>query len=346
MAYADLAAVQVAGQGVDQGPRQRRGHRHGDRAGTGDGVVQLAHGDHPRDDVEFLGLDLLATRHPVGLGWGDQAQLGRMWPLRRGLGGGRGQPHGHRARRAQGLQARQQRPIAVDLRLGFGAAQAQGLGAHEDGGIAGIEQGHRQPAQSRDVQFVDRPPGGQHTAVAARRIEKVEHHLGGRKGHAVEAKIALLLHLAIGHGNVGEDALAQIGLPDAHPGQAVARGLDQALADGEGAHGGAEIATVARPVDHRYLDGRGAEQIVDVTVRAAGGRDHHHLAGAGGGPAQAVDLLAVGIGAADHPQQQRIARRTGRRQVAGMKEHALAGTATHVDGGDTQLRHQRSPSGA
>ncbi|MCY1466563.1 hypothetical protein D9M71_849060 [compost metagenome] len=38
--------------------------------------------------------------------------------------------------------------------------------------------------------------------------------------------------------------------------------------------------------------------------------DDHGLAGAGGSTAHAVDLFAIWIGAADHTQQQRIARRT------------------------------------
>jgi hypothetical protein len=53
-------------------------------------------------------------------------------------------------------------------------------------------------------------------------------------------------------------------------------------------------------------------------------------------------LLAVGIGAADHAQEQGITRRTrylrGRGQVMLKKKHAFAGAAAHIGGGNFYLR--------
>jgi hypothetical protein len=52
-------------------------------------------------------------------------------------------------------------------------------------------------------------------------------------------------------------------------------------------------------------------------------------------------VLAVRVGAADHAQQEAVARCAGdlRRcgQVLQAEEHAFAGAAAHVDGGDFNL---------
>src|SRR5690606_41832527 len=58
------------------------------------------------------------------------------------------------------------------------------------------------------------------------------------------------------------------------------------------------------------------------------GQDHG-LGGGRGGPAHAVGVLAVRIGAADHAQQQLVARLAGHAgalgQVVELEEHAFAG---------------------
>ena len=143
---------------------------------------------------------------------------------------------------------------------------------------------------------------------------------------------------------MAQDGLADIGLPDSHHGGAVARDavqVDQAAFDGEGAHRRAEVAAVAAPVDEGAVDRDLAEQVVDVVVGALAAVQDDRLAGAGGGAAHAVDLLAVRIGAADHAQQQRIARRSRRLgrgwQVLQAEEHALAGAPAHVGGADLEL---------
>ena len=75
-----------------------------------------------------------------------------------GLDRGLGQDHGYCASRADGFQALQQRRIAIDLRLGLGAAEAERFGIGENSEVAGVEQGHRQPAQPGDIQLVDQLP--------------------------------------------------------------------------------------------------------------------------------------------------------------------------------------------
>ena len=88
-----------------------------------------------------------------------------------------------------------------------------------------------------------------------------------------------------------------------------------------------------------HIDG---SETYDVIGAAAFGQDHG-LAGARGGPTHAVDLLVVRVGAANHPQQQGVAcraRHMGRcGQILETEEHALAGAATHVSGGDSDLRY-------
>ena len=73
---------------------------------------------------------------------------------------------------------------------------------------------------------------------------------------------------AAAHRDVRDDALADVGLPDAHHRDAVARRLDQALGHGERADGRGEVAAVARPVDERLVDRDLAEEVVDVAVVA------------------------------------------------------------------------------
>jgi ribosomal protein L18 len=52
---------------------------------------------------------------------------------------------------------------------------------------------------------------------------------------------------------MGDDGLADVGLPDADDGDAVARHwrgrIDQAIGDGERTDRGGQVAAVARPVD-------------------------------------------------------------------------------------------------
>ena len=113
----------------------------------------------------------------------------------------------------------------------------------------------------------------------------------------------------------------------------------QALLDRERPDGRGEIAAARRPVDHRLVDRDRAEQEIDVAARLPRARDEHDLARARRGASHAVDMLAIGVGRADHPQQHAVAHGGVPRQVLLAEEHALAGAAAHVDRGDRALAH-------
>ncbi len=263
------------------------------------------------------------------------------------------QPHAHRAVRAQGLEHRQCFRVAVDGVLQFGAGVADRCRVDEDGRDAGVDQRRLERADAGHVQVVDQVAGGEHRAAAVAvflggGVKEFELDFGGREGHAVELEVAGLLHRAVGDGHMRDDGLADVGLPDAHGGDAVVRdaaGIDEAVADGERTHGGGKVAAVAGPVHKRLVDRDLAEQVVDVVVRACAFRQDDRLAGARRGAAHAVDLLAVRVGAADHAQQQRVARGAGHLrglgQVLQAEEHALAGAAAHVGGGNPDLGRVR-----
>lgn len=157
-------------------------------------------------------------------------------------------------------------------------------------------------------------------------------------------EVAGFLDLAAAHRHVGDDGLADIGLPDAHLADAVfryPRRIHQPGVQGEGAGPGGEVAAVAAPVDEGLVDGDLAVEVVDVMARLAALREDHALAGAGGGAAHPVDVRGIGVGTADHPHEQPIARLAGDpagfRQVFQAEEHALAGAAAQVGGGDADL---------
>jgi hypothetical protein len=59
------------------------------------------------------------------------------------------------------------------------------------------------------------------------------------------------------------------------------------------------------------VDGDLAKQVVHIVPGPRAARQDHGLAGARRGVAQAVDLLAIRVGAAQHAQQQAVARGAG-----------------------------------
>ncbi len=150
------------------------------------------------------------------------------------------------------------------------------------------------------------------TALAAffvGRVEKLEQDLGRREGNAVELEVAQLLHHPSLIGTWFTIFFLMLACQILTVAHAVGRRVDQAHADGERPDRGAEVAAVARPVDQGLVDGDLAEQIVDVAAGALGLRQDDDLAGARGGAAHAVGVLAVAIGAADHPHQDAVACR-------------------------------------
>ena len=143
---------------------------------------------------------------------------------------------------------------------------------------------------------------------------------------------------------MGNDGFANVGLPDTHLRHAVVRhprSIHQSVADSEGPDGRRQVAAVAAPVDKCLVNGDLAKQVVDVVIGPAAARHDHGFAGAGTGATHAINLFGVGVGAADDAQQQGVTGGASllcpRRQVLQAEEHALAGAATQVGGGDADL---------
>ena len=171
------------------------------------------------------------------------------------------------------------------------------------------------------------------TVVLPKLTRKMEDYRGGGMNAPIKVDMGM-----------GDDGLVDIGLPDAHHAHAVLRNprrIDQPGMDGEGASGGGQVAAVAAPVDEGLVDGDLAVKVVDVVVRLAAFRQDHALGGRRGGAAHAVDMRAVRIRATNHPHKQLVAGSArdlaALRQVLQAEEHALAGTATHVGGGNLDL---------
>jgi hypothetical protein len=238
--------------------------------------------------------------------------------------------------------------VAVDGVLQLGAGVADIRGVHEDGGDAGVDHRCLQGAQARHFQVVDQAPGREHrpapTFLIGRWVHEFQLHFGGGKRHAIEFEAACFLDLTVRHRHVRHDGLADVGLPDAHDSRArvgQARRIDHAAGNRKRPHRRRQVAAVAAPVDERLVDGDLPEQVIDIDAGPCGRRQDHGLAGGRRGAAHAVDLLAVRVGTADHAQQQPVTRRTGNlrglREVLQAEEHAFAGAATHVGGGDFKL---------
>ena len=213
------------------GDRRRR--RDGDRAGAGHGVVQHAHREDARQQVDRSGRDLFSVRRGVGRGLRDKGELGRVRALLGRLLCRLHQTHGDGTVAAHRFGERQDLRVAVDVALQLRAREAKPRGIDEDRGIAGIDQGCLDRAHARYIQHVDPVAGREHPARSTLAIapiltfvgggiEELEPHLGGGKGHAVEFEAAQFDHLAVLHRHAADDPLPDVGLPDTHRRLAVA----------------------------------------------------------------------------------------------------------------------------
>lgn len=95
-------------------------------------------------------------------------------------------------------------------------------------------------------------------------VDEFQLDFGAGEGDAIKLKVAQLLLLASIHGNMGSDFFTDIGLPDADRSHTVAGHTQQTLTDGKGAHGSAQVAAVAAPVDDGLLNGHSAKQVVNI----------------------------------------------------------------------------------
>src|SRR5690606_711340 len=124
-------------------------------------------------------------------------------------------------------------------------------------------------ADTRHLKLVHKITGGEHGAALAvifRRVDEFQHDFRCGKGHSVQLEITQLLYLAIGDRHVGDDGLANVGLPDPYRAGAVVRNtrrIDQPGMDGKGTRCRRQIATVTAPVDEGAVDGDLAVEVVD-----------------------------------------------------------------------------------
>ncbi|RMN06389.1 hypothetical protein ALQ67_200067 [Pseudomonas savastanoi pv. glycinea] len=267
---------------------------------------------------------------------------------RRGFSNTANQAHAHGTVGANGFQTGKRLRITIDIALQLGTAVAYVGGVDENCRDTGVDHGCFQGADAGHFKVVYQVAGGKHRAACALfvrcRIKKLQRHLRGRKGHAVQFEIAGFLYLAVADGHMGDDGLADIGLPDTHDDDAVLRhttSIEQTTGDSKRADGRRQVAAIAAPVDERLVDGYLAEQVIDIVVGLGAARHNDRFAGTGRRPAHAVDLLFIGVRAADDSQQQRIPRRSRNLcsfgQVRQPEKHTLAGATTHVGGGDADL---------
>ena len=348
MPEAHRVALNTPSSQVDQGAGYRRCRADRHRRRAHHRVVQLAHRQRAHQQIHIAGLDRFATGRHVVRRPGHKRDLRRVLALG-GFVQVFDQAHAQGAVGSNGLEHRQGFGVTVDRALQLGAGVAEVFGVDENRRDTRVDQRRLEGTDSRHLQVVDQVAGGEHRTAAAllfrRRVHELQLHFGSRERHAVEFEVTGFLHCTVRDRHVGDDGLADIGLPHAHHGHAVMRyagAVDQPGADGERAHRRRQVAAIAAPIHKRLVDGDLAKQIVHVMVGAGAFGQDHGFTGARRGATHAVDLLVVRVGAADHPQQQGIARgaRHLRRfgQVLEAEKHALAGAATHVGGGDLDLR--------
>ena len=112
--------------------------------------------------------------------------------------------------------------------------------------------------------------------------------------------------------------------------------------DGERACRRRQVAAVATPVDERLVDRDLAVEVIDIVIRLRALCEDHALAGAGRRTTHAVDMRSIGIRAADHAHEQLVSSfarlLAAFRQVLQTEKDTLAGTTTHVGGGNADLR--------
>src|SRR5262249_4488327 len=129
---------------------------------------------------------------------------------------------------------------------------------------------------------------------------------------------------------------------DADEGLAIPR-VDEALLDGEGAYRRGAVAAVARVVDvglaHLHL----REGVVHLGARMGGGTDDARLGEGRDAAAEAVELTAVRIRAAEGGEEDVVALGARAGQVALVEDETAARAAAHVDGAYACLGHVIRP---
>src|SRR5207247_11180327 len=99
------------------------------------------------------------------------------------------------------------------------------------------------------------------------------------------------------------------------------------------------VAAVAHVVHERCLHGHLSERVVDVGAGEGAGPDDARLGERRDPAAQAVELAAVGIGAAERGEQDRIPLAARLGKIFGVEAETAARAASHVDGPYAALGH-------
>ena len=96
---------------------------------------------------------------------------------------------------------------------------------------------------------------------------------------------------------------------------------------------GLSVARVISCTIHRYL----RKGVIDVRIGACRRADHAYLGHRRETAAHAIQLTAIGVGAADGSQKNIVPQTAIRRQILLMEHHRVGGAAAHKHGGDAKL---------
>ena len=318
------------------GALDARGDADIERPRPHDGAVRPLHRQHARREIVAAGLVHRAVE-ALELCWpGDD---GNARTLQRHLLRPVGEADDDADAAPDLVEQRHHSGPGLDLLRRLGALEPDILRLHVRNDGRRIDDRHVERAGIGHLDAIDRVARRQQPPRArAARIEKVEADARPRPRHAGNGEIAVDPRPAALDRETGVDHLPGVGLVDAHQRLAIARPHDP-LIDRERPHRRGEVAAIAGPVGHRLVDGQLHERVVDIRVGPRRRPDDHRLGQRGDAPAHAVELAAVGVRAAEHGEQQLAARLPVRRQVAAMKEHALAGAAAIEPCGDPNLAH-------
>ena len=292
---------------IDQRARNCRRRADGYRSGAHHGVVQLAHRQGPHQQIHILRSHRLAAGRHIGHWRRNKGNLGCVLTLG-GIFKLVDQAHAQCTVSTDGFEHGQGFGVAVDVVLQLCTGVANIPRIDKNRRDPGVDHRHVQGAHSRHFKIVHQVAGREHrtacTLFIRCRVEKLQLHFGCRKSHAIQFEVTGFLHGTVCDRYMGNDGLADIGLPDTHHRRAVLRdtaGIHQTAADRERAHGRRQVAAVAAPVYKRLVDRDLTEQIVDVVIGVQAFAQDHGFAGAGRRRPHAVDLFFVGVGAADYP---------------------------------------------
>ena len=277
MTEGNAVTLATASRQINQGARHCRGTGDGNGSGAHHGVVQFAHGQRSHQQVHILFTNLLAAGGSVALGFGDEGNLRGVLSRFRFFNVV-DQAHVLGAVGTDRFKCLQRFLVFVDVTLQLGTGVTDIFCVDENGRNTGIDHGGRERSDAWDFKLINHIAGGEHGTLPVCRVHEVHFYFGGRKGYAVQFKITGFLHFTIGDGNVGNNGLLDIDLPDANNGNAVIGDTvsrNQTVIDGKGPDSCGQVATVAAPVHERLIDGNLAKQIIHIVISLFTFRQDH-----------------------------------------------------------------------